>query len=407
MALSTQQKRLHFQNSKKLLENNSWENCIRSYNNINYPDNDVANFFQFYPNKKFFFKTKDWLDGSCILYKNITLSQSLDLEENFQEDCSDFNKFHLIRNKKKCLIVIGNELFADFNTSNIEKRLQKCFAGQCAKNLDTDLYSCHVDNIDNTSNSLFVGKILTYLEQYNYEKIYLIFQISDPVRCLTSLWWNPIVIALRKKNSILKNHLSYHFFPYEDMVDFYKKENSIDFLKDSFVIALGQNNKNRSLILTPTEFYKIYEWSIIDIINAQIDGFPSLHVKSLYWRDFYRVCNSDLNIIPKSFINFALGKESLLPFDSHSGNFAKNRSDMVIQRSTTKIKNIDGEIVHHLPKFLYSPICEPGEFTGMLFLDNTATQYTQFDSDWPEIYQNYSGVSLWANYILENAGWLK
>ena len=45
--------------------------------------------------------------------------------------------------------------------------------------------------------------------------------------------------------------------------------------------------------------------------------------------------------------------------------------------------------------------------TGMLFLDNTATQYTQFDSDWPEIYQNYSGVSLWANYILENAGWLK
>ena len=406
MAITTQQKRPYFQNSKILLENNSWENCIRSYSNVNYVPNSINNFFEFYSNNKLFFQTNNWLNGSYILYKNIELGDSFDLLYNSSKKCYDYNKFHLIRNKDKCSIVIGNELFANFNVTNIEKRLTNSFAGQFAKSLDTDLYSCHIANIDNTTNSLLIGKILKYIEKYNYKEIYLIFQLSDPSRCFKSLWWHPVDVFCQQNNPVVKHHLSYHFFLYEEMINYYKEENNIDFFKDSLFFSLGEKSKNGSVAITPNEFYKIYEWSIIDMINTQIDMSTSINVNTIFWRDFYKVCNNDLNVIQKSFLNFVTDKESLLPFDSENGFFVRQLIDNHPKRLTKKMKKLYGKIPD-IPKYVYSVICEPGNLTEMFFLDNTSTQYSNFDSDWPKNYQHYPDTSKWANFILENAGWLK
>jgi len=399
MALTVQQKRIHFQNTNKLLDDSVWENCVRSHNsNLNCVSN-------FYHNHKIYFQTKDWLNASELLYTHIEYKPLISLQNSTQEDCKEYNRFHLIRNKKSCTVVIGNEIFGDLHEGNIEKRLNHTFAGLCAKKLDSDLYSCHIEKIDNTSNSLLIESTLNYLDAFNYDQIYLIFQISDPVRCFGSLWWDPITLMIQHPNPILKEHMSYHFWKHDQMLEVYRQGNDIDFLKDSFPFTLGKNKKNGYLTITPNEFYQIYEWSIIDIVKKQIDKFKSMKIKKIFWRDFYKVCNQDLDIIQTAFISFLHQGIKTLPYDSNNGNFAK---ELVGEEPEILIKNLKKiDVIPNLPKYIYNVICEPSEITQMLFADPNPTDYAQFIGDWLSEPKCQSHIEKWADRVLDNAGWLK
>lgn len=399
MALTVAQKRTYFQNTSKLLHENTWEKCVRSYeSNLN----SVSNF---YINDKIYFQTKDWLNASELLYKNIELKPLILLQDSNKENCKDYNRFHLIRNKKNCTVVIGNEIFANLQEENIEKRLNNTLASLCAEKLDTDLYSCHIENIDNTSNSLLLESTLKYLEQFNYDQIYLIFQISDPVRCFNSLWWDPITLMMQNPNPILKEHMSYHFWNHDQMLEAYRQDNDINFLKDSLVFSLGKNKKNGYLTITPNEFYQIYEWSIIDIVEKQIDKFESMNIKKIFWRDFFNVCNKDLNLIDTAFINFIDQQINVLPYDSNNGNFVKDLVADEPEKMIKKLKKIN--FIPDLPKYFYNVICEPSQITKLLFSDCSPTIYGEFFQRWMLEANRYSNVEKWANHILYKAGWLK
>lgn len=398
MALSIQEKRIHFQNSENLLKDSAWENCVRSYNNQIYSVSD------FYENHKINFKTKNWLDQSYLLYKNIKLDV-ITLLDNLNFDSKDYNRMHLCRNKKNCVIVIGDELLANFKETNIEKRLTESFAGQLSKNLDADLYASNINQIDNTSNSLLITKALDHLQKFNYEQLYLVFQISDPARCLNSLWWDPLEVISQNKNDILKDHVSYHFFPFQQMLELYDKEKNIDFVKDSLFFTLGKKYKNGYLTITPTEFYQLYEWSIVDLIQKQNKKYP-VKIKTIFWKDFYRVCSSDLNIINHPFINFVQNKDNLLPFDSDNGDFVKKIVAEFPERPSHEYTKIYKKIPN-IQKYLYNIICEPSETTNLLFKNPTSTNYGQIDElDLKYNYKNEHGTK-WAKFILEKAGWLK
>jgi hypothetical protein len=252
-----------------------------------------------------------------------------------------------------------------------------------------------------------ITKILDYLKDFNYEQVYIIFQISDPARCFNRIWWDPLELILHDKNASLKEHLSYQFMPWGSIVEMYEKIKNIDFLKDSLFFTLGQKNKNGYPVITPTEFYAIYEWSIIDIINTQARSFKKfMKIKNVFWRDFYQPANNDLDVIQKSFIEFAKDSDLVLPFDSENGNFAKLIVDVAPERLTKELSRFY-EKIPNLPKYVYSVIVEPSEVTELLFTDNSPTVYGEFDHKWLSECQNYTMVEKWTKFLLTNAGWLK
>lgn len=400
MTLSIKEKRNFYQDSKSILHNDHYENFVRSINK----EQDTSTFIN---NNIFYFQSADkFLNNTHCKYSHSALENNSISLLGLHKSKQDYQEIHLIRDKESCLIVIGDYLLAMINEKDIEKRISNSFAGQCANLIDSDLYICTIDQLDNTSAVFKLKKILQYLTEYNYKKVKIIFQMQDPVRCFSARWWN-----FQNSNThdvILKKHPSYHFITDESILDFVTEtpKDNINFIFDSYYFSLTKSQ----LILSPHEFYQMYEWSIMDLIEKIVnDKQRFFDIDYRLYKDFFQVCNNDLPKLFKNFtfIEFLTNTKLLLPYDSQEGKFARDRAKIVPE---TDIEDINYFITTFFPKnvrVIYNTIVEPTSLTKNFFINPTPTQYNSYDSNWKNISVDSLVHKNFANHLLQNAGWHK
>ena len=402
MALKFSQKRSYYQNTKKLLANDNFLNCVRDIFLV--PKKPV-----FFPSNDYYvFSTKDeFLNNHKCFYRHTILDEYC-LEQAKHQQEKRFQEIHLQRNKNICTIVIGNDLFID-DSQNLEQRLLTNFSGECAKLLDTDLFASNIQNIDNTSAVFHLDNILQYLTQFNYDKIQIVFQMVDPYSCFKSIWWNAIHMIEHSQNDIFKCHPSYQFLSMED-IELAILYRSKEYCSDMHFYCMDKI-ENGYIILNPHEFFCLYEWSVLDLLKHSLQKYNANFKTSVVaWKDFFSVCNSDNPVptIQKNLVQFATG-ESSIPYASNYEliNSITHDRPMVIldikDSWSTKEGKYD-EFDLQAPRVFHNVI-EPNENTKVLFDNPISTVYNKFDDDWLKITKN--NQSQFASYVLKSVGWLK
>ena len=115
MALSVVKKKPYYQNTKKLLDNNSFYKCVQdAYNLESYT-------ISFYNRRSFTFKsTNKFLDGHTCYYNHTKIDHDYQITQPKILEEKQYQELHLQRNKTRCVIVIGDELLGELDESNIE-----------------------------------------------------------------------------------------------------------------------------------------------------------------------------------------------------------------------------------------------------------------------------------------------
>lgn len=129
------------------------------------------------------------------------------LKPNWVEHPAEFTEFYIKRNKKNLLIVIGEswtygETLRDIRTGiqkyNFYTQLEYCFGARLALMLDTDYYQYAVPGNCNFYMFTELSRILEYIKDFDYEKIYVCLQMTEPSREQT------LIEELRKQSHPLE-----------------------------------------------------------------------------------------------------------------------------------------------------------------------------------------------------------
>lgn len=403
MALSVSKKTSYYQNTKKLLDNNSFYKCVQTaYNLESYT-------ISFYNRRYFKFKTTNkFLDGHTCYYNHTKMDYDYQITQPKTPAEKQYQELHLQRNKTKCVIVIGDELLGALNENNIEKRLLNGFAGNCAQRLDSDLYSCNINDLNNTNAVFHLEKILTYLTDFNYEKIEIVFQLTDPHRCMSSIWWKIHETMRTSYDPVLQYHPSYQFISFAKLLEYEALGGDLSYLKNMHYFTLNKH-QNGYIVLNPREFFQIYEWSITDLISHITKKFKNnFKIDIVIWRDYYVVCNQNNPIptIQKTWIEFIQEEDLNLPFTSNY--------DYIKSLTNTKIEEPYGDILKDstagfwqhfdVDKVCYN-IVKLDDTTKVLFENKNQFVYHNLDQNW--LFESDSKAKDFANYILRTVGWLK
>lgn len=404
MALDIKEKFLYYQNSELLLKDNKFETAVRLIKNeqdtsINFYNTDVI----------YFQSTDSFLSNNFCKFKHTILQDEISLlnskfyNQNYQE-------IHVIRNKSSCTLIVGDYTLGSMNEPNLEKRLINSFAGECARLNNSDLYSCHIDQVDNTSLVFKVKQILEYLTQFNYSAVNIIFQLVDPIRCFNSKWWQPH--KTNNFSAILKHHPSYHFInkdSIKQLIEDYTDKAS--FLFDSYLFTLSTKKASKAVV-SPHEFYQLCELSTIDLLTKIIQQYKT-HYKTKYflWKDFFAVCNISMKnvLCDTTLIEFFKNKKMDLPYDSLEGQYVKDRISFSIEEDVESYVDYK-DLKDYIPKnqtVVYNTIIEPSALTKNLFTNPSPSRYPAVDKEWKFIHFDSDVHSQFARQIFLKAGWHK
>lgn len=130
-------------------------------------------------------KLKIWSDDAKIFVN----------EENLKPDWIEISaqnsEFHVKRNKKRLLIIIGESwtygeslrgIASALQKYNLSSQLESCFGSRMAVTLDCDYYQYAVPGNCNLYMFLELDRILNYVKQFNYEEVYICMQMTEPGR---------------------------------------------------------------------------------------------------------------------------------------------------------------------------------------------------------------------------------
>lgn len=400
MALDIREKFLYYQNTELLLKDDAFETAVRSIAN----EQDTSVHF-YNPDVLYFQSTDSFLSNNYCKFKHTVLQDDGISLLNSKLNNKNYQEVHVIRNKGSCTLIVGDYTLGRMNEPNLEKRLINSFAGECARLNDSDLYSCHIDQIDNTSLVLKVKKILQYLTQFNYNAVNIIFQCVDPARCFNSKWWQP-----HKTNNfepILKQHPSYHFITkdsiYQLIEDYTDKAS---FLFDSYLFTLSSKKASKA-VLSPHEFYQLCELSTIDFLTKIVQQYKKYYkIKYFLWKDFFAVCNTSIKnvLCDVTLIEFFKNKKMDLPYDSLEGRYVKDRTNILIEENVQSYVDLKD----YIPKnqtVVYNTIIEPSALTKNLFTDSSPSRYPAVDNEWKFTHFDSDVHSQFARQIFLKAGW--
>ena len=113
------------------------------------------------------------------------------IKPNWIEHAALNSEFHIRRNKKNLLIVIGESWTYGESLRGIASALQKyslysqlesCFGSRMAMILDSDYYQYAIPGNCNAYMFLELDRILDYVKQFNYEEVYVCIQLTEPGR---------------------------------------------------------------------------------------------------------------------------------------------------------------------------------------------------------------------------------
>lgn len=185
-------------------------------------------------------------------------------------------ELHVQKGSKDCLLVTGESwTYGDRLTEDSKivvrsvdgiddtfYRLNNIFAGHCARLMATDLYLSAVPGNSNTGIVFHLPNILKYLEQFNYENIYVIVQLTSPGRCFGDSRW-------RETSAYWKSFMG-------DALGNKKPSNSF-FTKDMIVLD---------------QWYDLYEYGMVSLIKAFCNKHGTNNI--LVWKNFNPVRNNNL-----------------------------------------------------------------------------------------------------------------
>ena len=161
-------------------------------NNVDYVDIKLDDMIAF-PNK-----VLDYV-SECKVFQGTTPIAN----KFFQKVTASNTDLHLMKGSRTCLLVTGeswtygDRLMEHKNirvrsldgTDDVFYRLNNIFAGHCARILQSDLYLSAVPGNSNTGIVCHLPNVLQYLKKYNYDKVYVIVQMTSPGRCLGDSRW--------------------------------------------------------------------------------------------------------------------------------------------------------------------------------------------------------------------------
>lgn len=305
------QDKLYFQDSKNLLKK------INIINKSLIPSR--LNSFQNSFYQKFFFKSQDsFLNNSVCYTWNRFYEQGFIFEqkESNREKFLQQQEIHLTKNHDTCVIVIGNDLsYGDTKENNLETRLQNTFGLHCAKLLQSDIFMATLANISNTDALFYLLDVLNYLKNYQYKNIKIIFQMIEYSKCMDSLlWtWNPSLLKINEqkhfdneKQKVMKMHLGYHFIPLYKFVKILEVIEDVNFFSNSLLFS----KKKISL----TDFFKLYEWSIVDLLDNFVKLIDQTNLDYIVWKDYCKIMNTTKSkVVPTTWFDHIF-KNVDLPF---------------------------------------------------------------------------------------------
>ena len=282
-----------------LLQNNL-QDLQLLVNNVDYVDIQLDDMIAF-PNK-----VLDYV-SQCKVYKGTTPIAN----KFFQTVTASNTELHLKKGSKNCLVVTGeswtygDRLMENNNirvrsldgTDDIYYRLNNIFAGHCARILQSDLYLSAVPGNSNTGIVCHLPNILHYLKKYDYEKIYVIVQMTSPGRCMGDSRW-------REDTEYWNN-----------------------FMGNALGVDKPKNNVYTKNMITLDQWYDLYEYGMCDLINAHCNHHGVEDV--IVWRNFNPVRNKDLpcKMADRSWVQF-LAKLYNYNFDHPNCNEAQWFEDL-------------------------------------------------------------------------------
>ena len=402
MALKFSQKKSYYQNTKKLIANDNWLKCIQDFFTV--PQKPVS----FSPNNYFLFKTKyKFLDDKKCYFRHTALDE-YNFEQAKNPAQQKYQEMHLQRNKKTCTIVIGDDLFLN-SEKDLEQRLNHSFSSECAKLLDTDLFTSNIQSINNTSSVFHLKNILDYLSECDYESINIVFQLVDPDNCFRSIWWNAMHLLEHSDNNIIKSHPSYQFLT-RDQIDELLEIKGFDTCKDMHFFNM-EEKQNGYIILNPHEFFCLYEWSITDLLKHTINTFTHrFKINAVAWKDFYKVCNPDNPIptIQKNYLQFTQNEQEIAYTSNYDFvNSITNSKPQVILDINDPASTRDEKYFFDgiEPKRVFHNVIEPDDKTKILFEDGSPSKLVRTNQNLSSI--DKSNQTDFAGYVLKSVGWLK
>jgi len=181
---------------------------------------------------------------------------------------------HVQKNKKICLIVTGeswtygDRLMYDSDTvvksidsvDSLDYRINNIFAGHCARLLDADLYLSAVPGNSNTGIVFHLPNILEHIKKFNYEKIYVIVQLTSPGRCFADERWS-------LQNLYWKNYMGNNLGVTKPVNDFYSKG-----------------------MITMDQWYDLYEYGMTELIKSFCNNITDV----LVWKNFNPIRRENL-----------------------------------------------------------------------------------------------------------------
>lgn len=278
----------------------------------------------------------------------------VNLKPHWVEHPAKFTEFHIQRNKKNLLIMIGESwtygetlpgIATGIQKYNFESQLEFCVGSRLAVTLDTDLYQYAVPGNCNFYMFTELDRILKHVSTLGYKKIYVCAQMTEPSR------EQPIVDQLTAHNHKLANHI------------------------------------HPSEKITFNKWLEVYDDIFFDQYENIINQYDNLECS--LWKNFCKINSKNVNrkfkIIDKTWIQYSasiLGKKINAP-------------------SFYSINWLDSIVID----YQYSNIVfDKSDLLSEMDLIEKSNAFINANSLHSNHPSNF-GHLLWAQYLAKNAGW--
>jgi len=322
--------------------------------NFSYIDIDLSQTHEFIPN------SLDYV-SNCKISTGITPI----VNDFFQTVTASNTEIHVQKQAKTCVVVTGESwtygdrlhehdqmvVKAMTGDDKIQYRLNNIFAWHCARLLKSDLYLSAVPGNSNTGIVLHLPNILRYLQQFDYDKIFVVVQITSPGRCFGDSRWN-------------------------STDDYWQ-----NYMGNTLGVVKPNNNLFSKGMITLDQWYDLYEQGMIDLINKICNKFDI--VDWISWKNFNPIKNPSNRIVRLPWVKFLANLyncEFDLPNCNEAQWFADLNKIFVLEPCDHERKMLELDKIEQSNEFLrQSPL-----------------------NHW---HPQASAHHMWAMYLLEQAGW--
>lgn len=299
------------------------------------------------------------LNNDCDILQDVDtiLINDDNLKPDWVEKPAKYTEFHIKRNKKELLVVIGeswtygetlNGIATALEKYNFKSQLRHCYGSRMAVSLNCDLYQYAVPGNCNYYMFSELERILDYVNTLGYSKIYVSMQMTEPSR------ENSILSLVQEKNHPLKYLL------------------------------------NSEQAMTLEHWLEKYDEIFFTQYNDILSKYTDVHIDAVLWKNFCRI-NTSMQYNKFKIIN--------ITWIEYSSRIMGNR---VSAPSFYSIGWLDTIMESPLYRAIKFEIPYMKREVDLIEASNKFIHANFFHSHHPNEYAHL----LWAQYVLRKSGWI-